>query len=47
MTKREKGEDHERVKKKTLGQLLVVKERRGGRMAVGKRGPKKKIQGRG
>jgi hypothetical protein len=36
--KKREGEDHERVKKNALGQLVDVKERKGGRMAVGKRG---------
>jgi hypothetical protein len=36
------------VKKKTLGQLFVVKERKGGRIVVGKRRPKKcKEEGEG
>ncbi len=34
------------MKKKTLGQL-VVKERKGGRMVVGKRGPKTKCKEEG
>jgi len=34
------------VKKKSLGQL-VVKERKGGRMVVGKRGPKTKCKEEG
>ncbi len=38
MTKIEKGENHERVNKKTMGQLVAVKERKRSRMATSKRG---------
>jgi len=34
---REKGEDHERVEKKAIGQL-VVKKKKGSRTVMGKRG---------
>jgi hypothetical protein len=32
MIEKEKGEDHERVKEKDMGQLIVVKEGKGGKM---------------
>jgi hypothetical protein len=37
MTKKDKGENHKRVKEKTLGQLVVVKERKRGKIMVGKK----------
>jgi len=36
--KKNKGEDHKRVKEKALEQLVVVKERKRGKMVVGRRG---------
>jgi hypothetical protein len=45
MIKREKGEDHERVKEKNLGQPIVVKEGKGGRMALSKRDNKDMLRG--
>ncbi len=38
MTKRKKGEDHERMKEKALKQPIAVKERKGGRMVACRRG---------
>jgi hypothetical protein len=50
MTKREKGKDHERMKNKTLGQPIVIKERKGGKMATSRRGQhgqaRKRVKGR-
>jgi hypothetical protein len=38
MIEREQGEDHEKVKKKAMGQLAAVKERKGGKMVTGRKG---------
>jgi hypothetical protein len=38
MIERNKGKDHERVKEKALGQLVAIKEMKGGRMATSMRG---------
>jgi hypothetical protein len=44
MIEREKGKDHEKMlKKKALGQLIVVKERKGGRMVAGRKGQHKQV----
>jgi hypothetical protein len=37
MPESKKGEDHDQVKLKTLGQLVVVKERKRGKMVVRRR----------
>jgi len=37
MTEREKDKDHERMKKKILGQSIVIKERKGGKMVTCRR----------
>jgi hypothetical protein len=38
MTKKEKGKGHERMKEKTMGQPIAIKERKGGKMVTGRRG---------
>jgi hypothetical protein len=38
MIKRKKGENHDKVKGKALGQLLVVKERKGSGMVARRQG---------
>jgi hypothetical protein len=38
MIKRKKGKDHERVKEKALRQPLTIKERKGSKMAVNRKG---------
>jgi hypothetical protein len=43
MIEREKAKDHERVKEKTLGQPVVVKERKGGNMASSTRGKQRQV----
>jgi len=37
MIEKEKGKDHERVKERALGQLVVAQERKGSKMVIGKR----------
>jgi hypothetical protein len=46
MIEREKGKDHEIVKEKTLGQPVVVKERKGNMMVMGKRRQHRQIDRR-
>jgi hypothetical protein len=41
MIERKKGENHDKVKGKALGQLFVVKERKGSMMAARRRGQQK------
>jgi len=44
MIEREKGKDHEKMlKKKPLRQLLVLKERKGGRMVASTKGQHKQV----
>ncbi len=43
MVESKKGEDHDQVKVKTLGQYVVVKERKKGRMVVRRKGHATKI----
>jgi hypothetical protein len=38
MIERNKGNEHERVKEKALGQLVAVKERKGDRMVASMKG---------
>jgi hypothetical protein len=46
MTKKDKGENLKRVKEKALKQLIIVKERKGGKMVASRRGQHRRVRKR-